>query len=146
MWKQVLVAARIRLTRFDSIQAQKIADDGAFDLVQGVTFSTATRAQRTVPVDTGRLRASQNVNIGRRPGGVTGTVTYQAPYAAAVHQGARPRVIVPRRKRALAFRVRGVPVVVRRANWPGFAGQPWLFRTLVRVAGRRGFRVRPGVS
>lgn len=139
------MVVRVRLTRFDSIQAQSIANRGGSALVRTATFATARRADVTVPIDTGRLAQSQNTTFRDRRTGSRGTVGYRAPYATPVHEGARARVIRPRRKRALAFTVRGRPVVVARVNWPGHRGQPWLFRALLREAGRLGFRVRPGV-
>lgn len=43
-------------------------------------------------------------------------------YADAVESGTRPHVIVPRTKRALAFKVGGVTVIRRRVNHPGTRG------------------------
>lgn len=52
--------------------------------------------------------------------------------AETTEHGARPHVIVPRNKRALAFTVGGTRVVVRRVNHPGNAPQPWFFPTVKR--------------
>lgn len=56
-----------------------------------------------------------------------------AKYAAAVDQGTRPHVILPRRKRALAFMKDGKYIVTKRVNHPGTKAQPF-FTNAVRDA------------
>lgn len=59
----------------------------------------------------------------------------RAPYVLPVHQGARPHVIVPSIKSALAFTIDGRPVVTRRVNHPGNRAQPFLTLALSAAAG-----------
>ena len=75
---------------------------------------------------------------------VKGEVEYTADYAAAVHNGTRPRVIVPRRGRSLRFQVGGRTVYARRVNHPGTPARPYLATALQEVAGRAGFTVSIG--
>lgn len=52
--------------------------------------------------------------------------------AATTNYGARPHVIHPKRKQALAFRVNGRRVVVRYVNHPGNQATHWWDKTLAR--------------
>lgn len=113
-------------------------------LVNKVTRQTLNRSAVLCPVDTGRLRASGSMRIAERGSAVVGEVEYTADYAAAVHNGTRPRVIVPRRGRYLRFRVGGRTVYARRVNHPGTPARPYLATALVEVAGRAGFTVSIG--
>src|SRR5690554_6397646 len=85
-------------------------------LVNKVTRQTLNRSTVLCPVDTGRLRASGSMRIAERGSAVVGQVEYTADYAAAVHNGTRPHVIVPRRGRYLRFQVGGHTVYARRVQ------------------------------
>jgi len=114
-------------------------------LVNKVTRQTFNRSAVLCPVDTGLLRASGTMRMGAGFGSmVKGQVEYTADYAAAVHNGTRPRVIVPRRGRYLRFQVGGRTVYARRVNHPGTPARPYLATALVEVAGRAGFTVSIG--
>lgn len=89
----------------------------------------ATVARREAPSRTGRLRASI---VARRAQDVSGRfvsgweVSATAPYAAFVHQGTRPHVILPRRRQFLRFQVGGTFVFARRVQHPGTRPRPFL--------------------
>ena len=51
-----------------------------------------------------------------------------APYARFVHDGARPHVIEPDRKRVLRWPVPGGFAFARRVHHPGYGGDAWLRR------------------
>lgn len=113
-------------------------------LVNKITRQTLNRSAVLCPVDTGRLRASGSMRIAERGSSVVGQVEYTANYAAAVHNGTRPHVIVPRRGRYLRFQVGGRTVYARRVQHPGTPARPYLATALVEVAGRAGFVVSVG--
>src|SRR5690554_6340338 len=113
-------------------------------LVNKITRQTLNRSAVLCPVDTGRLRASGSMRIAERGSSVVGQVEYTANYAAAVHNGTRPHVIVPRRGRSLRFQVGDRTVYARRVNHPGTPARPYLATARVEVAGRAGFVVSVG--
>ena len=86
--------------------------------------------RRTVPVDTGQLLESITASATLR--GPVLTVTVESPLvqAATTNSGARPHVIVPRRRQALRFRVGGRVVYARRVNHPGNRGTHWFDRAM----------------
>lgn len=135
--------ARVSLN-LDQAALHRVGMERARMLVNKVTRQTLNRSAVLCPVDTGRLRASGSMRIAERGSAVVGEVEYTADYAAAVHNGTRPRVIVPRRGRYLRFRVGGRTVYARRVNHPGTPARPYLATALVEVAGRAGFTVSIG--
>lgn len=60
-------------------------------------------------------------------------VIVNASYGAAVDQGSRPHVIVPKRKKVLAFQKEGRWIVTKRVNHPGTKAQPF-FTNAVKAA------------
>lgn len=97
------------------------------------------RADFLTPVDTGNLRRNNQVRLSERGLIVTGEVYNSAQYAGFVHDGTRPHVIRPRRRKALRFVIDGQVVIVAKVNHPGTRGRPWLKRALEEVAPRHGF-------
>lgn len=93
------------------------------------------RAKLLTPVDTGRLRSSIKMRI---VGGRAEIYT-DVSYAEAVHNGARPHIIRPRRRQALRFVAGGRVVFARQVNHPGTRARPFLVRALREVARRRGW-------
>lgn len=92
-------------------------------------------AARAAPHVTGRLRASIRAGTPQQDGDtVMVAVVATTNYARAVEEGARPRVIRPRRAKVLAFRKAGRKrkVFARQVNWPGFRGR-WYFRDTMRA-------------
>ena len=51
-----------------------------------------------------------------------------APYARFVHDGARPHVIEPDKRRVLRWPIPGGFAFAKRVNHPGYGGDPWLRR------------------
>jgi hypothetical protein len=107
------------------------------------TFMTAfirqvvTTAQgTTAPVRSGRLSRAIEGDPVRRVGPfqVASGVSVKVPYAAAVHEGARPHVIRPRFARALRFEVQGRTVFASKVNHPGNRPNPFLRNAVHRVA------------
>lgn len=86
--------------------------------------------RRTVPVDTGQLLESIKANATLRGPVLTVVVSSPLVQAATTNTGARPHVIVPRRRRTLRFRVGGRVVYARRVNHPGNRGTHWFDRAM----------------
>src|SRR5690606_16486493 len=133
--------AGVRL-KCDRAAVDRVGLERASILVKKVTRQHLNRAEVVIPVDSGRLRVWRAVRAGDGFGSmVKGQVEYTADYAAAVHNGTRPRVIVPRRGRYLRFQMGGRTVYARRVNHPGTPARPYLATALQEVAGRAGFTV-----
>lgn len=128
----------------DQAALHRVGMERARMLVNKITRQTLNRSAVLCPVDTGRLRASGSMRIAERGSAVVGQVEYTADYAAAVHNGTRPHVIVPRRGRYLRFQVGDRTVYARRVNHPGTPARPYLATALREVAGRAGFTVSIG--
>lgn len=120
--------------------------DEARKKVNRVIRRTYTRSQVLTPVDTGNLRASGRMDMARDRGAlVIGGVTYQAEYAAAVHEGRRALVIRAKRPGGrLRFVVDGRVVFAREVRQPARAGRPFLAQALREVAPQEGFQVTIG--
>lgn len=101
----------------------------------GFVSTVSTVAKGLAPVRTGRLKASIHPDPVRRSGpwSISTGVSADAPYAAPVHEGARPHVIRPRNARALRFEINGRVVFARRVNHPGQRAQPFLTNAAHRV-------------
>jgi hypothetical protein len=101
----------------------------------GFVSTVSTVAKGLAPVRTGRLKASIHPDSVRRSGpwSISTGVSADAPYAAPVHEGARPHVIRPRNARALRFEINGRVVFARRVNHPGQRAQPFLTNAAHRV-------------
>jgi hypothetical protein len=138
-----MVAHRLRI---DRAQLHGVGMDRARTLVNRVVRRTHTRSQILVPVDTGNLRASGQMNLARDQGSlVIGGVVYTAEYAAAVHEGRRALTIRPKRPGGrLKFTVGGRTVYARQVHQPARAGRPYLAQALREVAPSEGFRVTIG--
>lgn len=135
--------ARVTLN-LDQAALHQVGMERARMLVNKITRQTLNRSAVLCPVDTGRLRASGSMRIAERGSAVVGQVEYTADYAAAVHNGTRPHVIVPRRGRYLRFQVGDRTVYARRVQHPGTPARPYLATALREVAGRAGFTVSIG--
>lgn len=138
-----MVAHRLRI---DHSQLHGVGMDEARKRVNRVVRRTYTRSQILVPVDTGNLRASGQMNLASDRGSlVIGGVSYTAEYAAAVHEGRRALTIRPRRPGGrLRFTVGGRVVYARQVHQPARAGRPYLAQALREVAPQEGFRVTIG--
>jgi hypothetical protein len=103
------------------------------------------RAVVRAPVDKGSLRARRTTRLVSAGGRlVRCEVSFNVDYAAAVHDGTRPHVIVPRNRKVLRFKVGGKIVYARRVNHPGTRPRPFLRQALADVAAGEGFVVQNG--
>lgn len=123
---------RIRLEMDQGATAQ-IAKDEAYRRVGDCTRRVYNRANVLTPVDTGTLRAGNQMRVSRAAPGARGLVYNDVEYALAVHDGSGPYTIRPRRRKALKFTVDGRTVFARSVRHPGTRGRPWMAR-----AGREG--------
>ena len=94
--------------------------------------------RRQVGVNTGRLRDSIQIKQSRRPGGQwaggqRAEVGSDLPYALLHHEGSRPHVILPVRRKALSFPVKNGIIVTKRVNHPGTRPNPYLSANLYRA-------------
>ena len=91
------------------------------------------RAQMSAGVRTGRLnRSISTFERNRITEGLEGRVgSTTIRYAAAHHEGARPHLILPKKKNGLlVFTIAGTIVFARRVNHPGNRPNPFLARWL----------------
>lgn len=120
--------------------ARAVALDQAERVVTDVTRRVFNRAIVLTPVDTGNLRAQNNMRVLRRPTGAVGEVFNDTSYAAAVHNGNKAYTVRPRRRKALRWVTKsGEVVFAKSARIPARRGRPWLARALQEVAGAEGF-------
>jgi len=96
------------------------------------------RSKVLTPVDTGNLRSSQRMFIRTNRKRVVARVFTRVNYAAPVHEGSNgPYPIVPRRKKALKFKIGGQTIIVKKVIHPGVKARPFLRQATVEVAKRR---------
>ena len=106
-----------------------------------VGMEVFNRAKVMTPVDTGNLRNSHQIKIKQTETKVTFEVYTRAKYALAVHEGRRPVIIYPNKKKALAFVWHGQPMVRKWVSQPARRGRPWLRDALREVAASEGYRM-----
>lgn len=137
-----MVAHSLRINR---ATLTGVGMDEARRKVNRVVRRTFTRSQVLAPVDTGLLRASGRMDLGRDRGMlVIGGVEYTARYAAAVHDGRRALTIRAKGNGRLKFTVDGRVVYARSVHQPARAGRPYLSTALREVAAQEGFAVTIG--
>lgn len=113
--------------------------------VNRVTRRTFNRSQILVPVDTGLLRSSGRIEPATTHGlVVVGGVSYDAEYAAAVHNGRGALTIRAKGNGRLRFVVNGQVVYARQVHQKARAGRPYLATALREAAASEGFRVSIG--
>ena len=113
--------------------------------VTDTTRRVLNRAIVLTPVDTGRLRAANQMRVGPRGAlAFVGEVFNPTSYAPPVHDGSKAYIVRPRRKKALRFVVGGQVVFAAYARIPARRGRPWLYRALREVAIPRGYKVTAG--
>lgn len=128
--------------------------------LQAAGQTVRVEAQHRVPYRTGKLSrairpgpvegygTAQSIRVGIAPGGGSpsrgrsgpkglatnplGTQNRSDPqvYGPIVERGSGPRVIVPTRKKALAFTVGGQTIFAKRVNHPGTKAHPFLVPAL----------------
>ena len=121
-------------------------NSAAVQLVQKAQRQTLTRAKITSPVDSGALRNSHLAEPIKVSGGkVTTEISAEGgakqQYAMHVHEGTRPHVIKPRRKKVLSWKGPEGRVFASSVNHPGTPARPWLRRALQYTAPVLGFVV-----
>lgn len=135
----------------DRPAATRVARDEGVRRV--TTFCRRTQNQSIIdcPVDTGNLRGHHRMRVKTMATKVVGEVYNDAEYAAAVHDGSKPHVIVGRRMRkptrkrkyrgvkTLRFTIGGMVIYRRRVNHPGSKGRPWLREAAKKIAQSEGF-------
>ncbi|MCZ7478882.1 hypothetical protein [Micromonospora sp. WMMC273] len=143
-----MAGASVRVARIvldvDQGDVEQIGRDFALELVTDVTRRTYNRANVLTPVDTGNLRAHNQMVVDVAPARVVGTVFNDAEYADVVHDGSGPYTIRPRRAKALRFEVGGRVVFARKVRHPGTRARPWIARACEEVAIPEGFLWTPG--
>lgn len=123
--------AAVKVTIYEEAIRAILAPSGdAGRYLRSLGEAVATAAAVQAPVDSGRLRAS----IRTEQDASKVRVIADTPYAAAVHEGAKPHVITPKQARMLRFPTKaGEVVFAPKVNHPGNAPNPFLLRALEMV-------------
>lgn len=118
-------------------------DNAVLPEIVETTVAVMNRAKALCPVDTGNLRSSINLTLRlKSKTKITGEVYTKVKYALPVHEGRRPVVIRPNKKKALRFRWHG-ETFVRKWVWqPARHGRPFLTEALRQVAAQRGYEYK----
>ena len=121
--------------RIDARQLETQVQPFLRSRLASLTRRIANQARQDVPVLTGNLGRSirEDEIVAAGPLKLEGGVTAHADYAAAVHEGSRPHVIVPRRASVLRFEVGGRTVFARRVQHPGTKPRPFLRNAAERI-------------
>jgi len=116
----------------------EIKKQEVFDKLKLVLFKSMIKmhelAVNNCPVDKGGLVNSINV-FPFAPGYSLYNLIAGIEYAEAVEFGTSPRVIIPVHKKALAFKMDGKKVVVKKVMHPGSEAQPFMRPALDQVKG-----------
>jgi hypothetical protein len=137
-----MVAHTLRLNR---ATLTGVGKDEARKRVNRVVRRTFNRSQILVPVDTGNLRATGRMVLGRSRGAlVIGSIEYTARYAAAVHNGRRALTIRAKGNGRLKFVVDGRTVYARSVHQKARKARPYLAQALREVAPQQGFKITIG--
>ena len=83
-----------------------------------------------VPVKTAQLKRS--ITMDYRP--ISVSIYPTVKYALPVHEGSKPHVIVPTRKKLLRFKINGKWVFARKVNHPGNKANKFVERTVSKTA------------
>ena len=126
--------------RINHAAARAVARKSQAENLVSFLRQVENRAKVLTPVDTGRLRGSHTIRVFYRGSKAVGQIAAVTDYALAVHEGwSRTAPIVPKRKKALRFKVGNRTVIVAKVNAPAsYAGRPWLWRALQEVSARHG--------
>jgi bacteriophage HK97-gp10 putative tail-component len=128
----------VKVDLYNTVIKETLHDLAGKDVVR-VTLKVMNRAKVLTPVDTGNLRASHQFRIKQTETKFTGEVFNKVKYALPVHEGRRPVVIRPKKKKALAFVWHGQPMVRKWVSQPARRGKPWLRDALREVATSEGY-------
>lgn len=126
----------------DKTAAERAALPGTVTHVINSTRRVLNAVTVNTPVDTGRLRAGNQMRIRVNGLRVRGEVFNNTKYALAVEQGTEPHIIRPKKKKALAFQMGGRTVIVKSVRHPGTVGSHFMAHALSdTLRGRDGWRV-----
>ena len=125
----------------DHADINRVALTEAQRSVTDTTRRVLNRAIALTPVDTGTLRAHNQMRVRVQGTMAIGEVFNDTEYALAVHDGTRAHTVRPVRAKALRFTVGGRVVFAMWARIPARRGRPWLYRALVEIAVPEGYRV-----
>lgn len=124
--------------------AREMAVDITTDLATGMGVDTVTYATLGTPVDTGRLRAANQLIVDPPAAwSTTAHVVNETEYAIMVHDGTRPHVITPKTPGGV-LRFEGSDggiVFATHVNHPGTAPRPFLLEGAEQAAGEHNFIV-----
>lgn len=135
---EVVTRLRVKSINLDRRAINADAARFAYPEVKETTRQILNLSAVQAPVDTGRLRASGKMRDLLTATRAKGVVTYSVKYAGAVHDGAAPHIIRPRKKKALKFKVDGRTVFARLVRHPGNKRRPFLRLAAFKVAKQRG--------
>lgn len=129
-------------TEYNAAEAYTLAMDTCTDLVTDMGNDTITYATPATPVDTGRLRAGNDLVVDAPDGwSVTGHVQNLVEYALDVHNGTRPHEIRPRDPAGF-LRFTGADggiVYTKLVHHPGTRPRPFLAEGAEMAAPQHGF-------
>jgi len=130
-----VTSVRVSLNINESALNDQVREVGRARMVS-LQRRIANQARADAPVATGNLGRSVGEGVVRFVGArtVEGSVFAAAPYAAAVHEGRGPRVIVPRNAAALRFTVGGRVVFAQSVSQGPVRGRPFLRNAALRIA------------
>ncbi len=114
---------KVRIAKGKAVAA---AQPGTRRLVIDASRKVLNSAIRQTPVDTGLLRAANQLRVTEPGLKVRGEVFNNTKYALAVHDGTGPHVIKARKKKALKFTVGGRTVYATSVRHPGTRPRPFL--------------------
>lgn len=113
-------------------------------LVSRVVRGTTNLAKARVPRDTGRTANGIGSSMRRTPNNIRGLVVSRARHSMALHEGAKPHVIRPKRQGGwlrFYWARTGRVEFFRSVNHPGIGGTPFLTSSLADSARPYGFVV-----
>jgi hypothetical protein len=124
--------------RDDLEEAARTAHVSLYDMLDKYAVEIQADAQAMAPVDTGLLRES--IRIWRYADRIVIGVDEQiVPYAPYQEYGTRgPYTISAKRKKALAFKVAGKTVIVKKVTHPGVKAHPYIRPALGKFLDRLG--------
>lgn len=131
-----MAAVRAKVTVVRPV-ATLVAVRASARVVRRIANRVLNRSKVLTPVDTGNLRSSQRLTLRTTRRRVVARVFTKVNYAAPVHEGSQgPYPIVPKRKKALRFKVGGKTIIVKKVIHPGVKARPFLRTATVYVARR----------
>ena len=123
-----MINVQLRISKIELERPAAIETASSVCVVRVVDWMRVAQNRAIVkcPVDTGRLRSMHRVKMTQTSRTIRGVVRNGTKYAAAVHDGRRSIVIVPKKKKYLKFEVDGQTVFSKRVRQPARRARPWL--------------------